>query len=68
MDNDVVTVLEVLGTTFAYCLPAFIALARGHPNCLLIGVVNLTMGWTVLGWIGALYWSLGRRQRKWKLD
>lgn len=33
MDDDIVTRLYVLGTAFAYCLPTFIALARGHPNC-----------------------------------
>ncbi|HSA87731.1 MAG TPA: superinfection immunity protein [Nitrospira sp.] len=64
MDDDMVTSLYVLGTAVGYCIPTFIALVRGHPNCVPIMVVNLTLGWTVLGWAGALAWSLTRRQRE----
>lgn len=64
MDDDIVTRLYVLGTAFVYCIPAFIALARGHPNYVLILVVNLSLGWTVIGWVGALVWSLTRRHRE----
>lgn len=61
MDDDFVTTLYVLGTAFAYCFPTFIALGRGHPNCVPILIVNLSLGWTVIGWVGALVWSLTRR-------
>ena len=64
MDYDIVTVLYVLGTAFAYCAPSFIALARGHPNCIPIVVVNLSLGWTVIGWVGALAWALKIRLRQ----
>jgi hypothetical protein len=41
----------------AYLLPWLIALCRGHHNATAIFVLNLFLGWTLLGWIGALVWS-----------
>lgn len=38
-------------------LPTVIALFRGHHNVGAIAVLNLFLGWTFLGWIGALVWS-----------
>ena len=64
MDDDIVSGLYVLGTALAYCLPTFIALGRGHPNCVPILVVNLSLGWTVIGWVGVLFWSFTRRRRE----
>jgi len=46
MDYDIESAVYVLGTAFVYCFPTFIALARGHPNCVPITVVNLSLGWT----------------------
>ena len=63
MDDDIVSSLYVLGTAFGYCIPTFIALGRGHPNCVPILIVNLSLGWTVIGWVGALFWALKGRQR-----
>jgi Superinfection immunity protein len=61
MDNDLPSVLYVLGATFLYFLPTFLALARGHPNSFLLAIVNLSLGWTVIGWAGALFWSLTKQ-------
>ena len=41
----------------AYCLPWIVARKRRHPNLDGIVVVNLFLGWTVLGWIAALTWA-----------
>ena len=46
----------------AYPIPALIAAARGHPNVIAISVVDLVLGWTVIGWLGALAWSFGHRK------
>jgi hypothetical protein len=40
-----------------YFLPACVAGMRGHRNTTAIFVLNLLLGWTGLGWIGALVWS-----------
>ena len=39
-------------------LPTAIALGRGHPNTLAIFLVNLLLGWTFIGWVVALVWSV----------
>ncbi len=63
MENDLPSVLYVLGATFLYFLPTFLALARGHHNFFLLAIVNLSLGWTVIGWVGALFWSLRKQPR-----
>jgi hypothetical protein len=44
----------------AYVLPSAVAVWRHHPNAVAISALNLLLGWTVLGWVGALVWSLTR--------
>lgn len=41
-----------------YFLPALIAGKRDHKNAGPIFVTNLVFGWTGLGWIISLIWSL----------
>ncbi|WP_033063671.1 superinfection immunity protein [Pseudomonas brassicacearum] len=41
----------------AYFLPTFIASKRDHPNGTSIFLLNLFLGWTFIGWLGALIWS-----------
>ena len=40
-----------------YLLPGFIAEHRGHRSSTAILVLNVLLGWTVIGWIAALIWS-----------
>lgn len=42
-----------------YFLPTLVAFARGHHNKAQITLLNLFLGWTFLGWIGAIIWSVG---------
>lgn len=39
--DDHISSLYVLGTALVYCLPAFIALARGHPTAFHLGRESL---------------------------
>ncbi|WP_157763251.1 superinfection immunity protein [Pseudomonas citronellolis] len=41
-----------------YFAPLFIAYSRGHNNLVGISVLNLFLGWTLLGWVAALVWSV----------
>ena len=41
-----------------YLLPTIIAVVRHHPNILPIVLINILLGWTFLGWVGALIWSV----------
>lgn len=49
-----------LGTSIAigYCLPGWIAVSRKHHNSIAIALLNLLLGWTIIGWIAALIWSV----------
>ena len=42
--------------TLIYFLPTVIALARGHLSTLAIFLLNLFLGWTLIGWLIALIW------------
>lgn len=40
-----------------YFLPGIIAGFRGHHNAVAIQLLNLFLGWSVIGWIAALIWA-----------
>jgi hypothetical protein len=53
------TVTGILTVAAAlYFLPWLIALLRGHHNAAAIFMLNLLLGWTGLGWVVALVWSM----------
>ena len=41
----------------AYFIPAIVAKARNVRNAGAILVLNIFLGWTVIGWVVALIWS-----------
>jgi len=41
-----------------YFLPTFIAVTRKHNDSVGIMTLNILLGWTFLGWLGSLIWSL----------
>jgi len=47
-----------------YFLPTIVAIIRDHPRALPICLFNFFLGWTLLGWIGALIWSLAINRRE----
>lgn len=55
--NKIIAILITILSGF-YLLPAGIALWQGHPKTMPILLVNLLLGWTVIGWIVALLWAL----------
>jgi hypothetical protein len=40
-----------------YFVPAIAAHQAGHPHARAITVLNVTTGWTFLGWVGAMIWT-----------
>ena len=53
--------LFILAIVFVpYFLPTIIALVRKKRNTAAIVVLNLLVGWTVVGWIVALVWALAQ--------
>jgi hypothetical protein len=48
-----------LGFTFVwYFLPTIIAFARNKRDTAAILLLNLLLGWTVIGWVVALVWAV----------
>ena len=41
-----------------YFLPTIVAVCRGHKNALAIFLINLFLGWSLIGWLGALIWAV----------
>lgn len=48
--------------TCGYLFPWAVATTRGKSNAGAIGVLNLALGWTVVGWLVALGLALGRHR------
>jgi len=44
--------------TLMYFLPSVIALAQSKRDLLAIFLLNLFLGWSVIGWIVALVWAV----------
>ena len=49
--------MEALIVLALYLIPALVAYNRQHPNAWAILILNLLLGWTVLGWIVSLVWA-----------
>ncbi|MER0170363.1 MAG: superinfection immunity protein [Nitrosomonas sp.] len=45
-------------STFLYMLPTAVAIGKSRKNTYSIFVFNLFLGWTLVGWVIALSWSL----------
>ncbi|WP_312723971.1 superinfection immunity protein [Stutzerimonas kunmingensis] len=46
-----------------YFLPGLVAYKRDHQNAASIMLLNLFLGWTLLGWVGALVWSASAKKQ-----
>jgi hypothetical protein len=49
--------VAVLGALVLYLMPAIIADMRGRPDAFAVTLVNVLLGWTVVGWLGAFVWA-----------
>lgn len=52
--------LVLLLSLFIYFLPTVIANRNDHHNTTGIFLVNLLLGWTLIGWVAALVWSVSK--------
>ena len=46
-----------------YFLPTFEAAKRNHPSLMSIGLVNVFLGWTLIGWVTAIAWACANEKR-----
>jgi hypothetical protein len=54
----IVFIFGFIGVSFAlYFIPAIVAGIRHHRNEMAIFMLNLFLGWTLVGWVAALVWA-----------
>jgi len=58
----VLLLLLILGIAL-YFVPTVVAFTRKHQNAVAIFVTNLLLGWTFIGWVASLVWSLTNPQK-----
>jgi hypothetical protein len=51
-----------------YFLPTIVAALRHHQQVLAIFLLNLLLGWTLLGWVAALVWCVIRENQNRRLE
>ena len=49
-----------------YFLPTIVVVMRNHHNAGSVSVLNLLLGWTLVGWVVALVWSVSAREVVWQ--
>lgn len=58
VNHSVFEIIVLLAAVALYFLPSLIAERRMRHDLLTIALFNAVIGWTVIGWVMALYWSL----------
>jgi hypothetical protein len=58
MLGSTTTILMLLAIVVIYMMPTVIAFGREHPRRQDIAVVNILLGWTLIGWIAVFLWAL----------
>lgn len=57
--------MAFLGIVFVplmYMLPTIEAKLKRHPNIVSIALVNLFLGWSLIGWVVALVWAFKKQE------
>lgn len=56
--------IVVILISFFYLTPTGIAIIRKRTNTMAIFVLNLFLGWTIIGWVVALVWAVAQDATK----
>lgn len=60
MFGNTTTILMLLAVVLIYMLPSLIAFGREHRRRQDVALINILLGWTLIGWIAVFLWaSLG---------
>jgi hypothetical protein len=59
-DTSIIGGMALLSLIYLY--PTIIAMRRSHKREVSIAVVNIFLGWTVIGWGTALIWALNEKK------
>lgn len=58
--GEVIAFSAVIFVPALYLLPTYEAWTRKQANLQSIAALNLFLGWTIIGWVGALIWAFKR--------
>lgn len=58
MDNILWILLFTIPALIIYLVPSIVAKMRKHKKVNEIIIVNVFLGWTFFGWVGALIWAV----------
>ena len=50
--------MDIIIVSIIYLFPTIIALSRGISGAAGVGVLNVFLGWTFIGWVVALVWAV----------
>jgi hypothetical protein len=46
-----------------YFIPSFTASVKKHPYTTGVFILNIFLGWTIIGWVGALVWAVSVKNK-----
>ena len=58
--TEIFTLLFIGGI---YFIPSFTASVKKHPYTTGIFILNIFLGWTIIGWVGALVWAVSVKNK-----
>jgi hypothetical protein len=63
-EMNMIGVIISLSTIFfvpaLYMQPTFEAWINKHPNLYSVALLNIFLGWTIVGWVGAIVWAFNK--------
>lgn len=59
-----VGLIVILILIYFYLFPTILAYHRKHTNATSICVLNVFLGWTLIGWVAALIWACSNQKNK----
>ena len=58
--SSYLVIVVITAAVAAYMLPTFVAWSRRAPGLMVTAIVNLFLGWTLIGWLAAFAMALRR--------
>jgi len=53
-----VLVVDIVCAIYFYVFPSLLAIHESHPHARAVAMINLLLGWTIVGWLVSLFWVL----------
>ena len=57
MNENTTTILQLLVIGIIYVIPIVVAFSRDIPQKYLVAVLDIVLGWTLIGWFILFFWA-----------